>query len=279
MMATKHLTDKQIQEQINALEEENTNTRRLSTRRGYGWGGGVMEKRRDKIDHLLSILAMRRLEKKQTTPKTTQPKKQGLIRTWDSKTKRWVYKYTKRTKKAKPPEKKSTPKPLEALFKEARKHKTATAFKKWWQTQAEDPFSYWRNARISKALSDAKLVKGGFPDYKVIFELAKKQPDTKLSQREKWLLEGKYKVRNKPKEVRKLGKAVASGLKIPTGMTLQKSLTKTGGQMHFKNGGGKKKPKTLSTKKTKRRVKKGSDNLMTFGMKLPDVRTLGDMLK
>ena len=68
-------------------------------------------------------------------------------------------------------------------------------------------------------------------------------------------------------------------LKIPKGMTLQKSLTKTGGQMHFKKGGGKKKPKSLSTKKTKKRVKKGSDNLMTFGVKLPDVRTLEDLIK
>ncbi len=68
--------------------------------------------------------------------------------------------------------------------------------------------------------------------------------------------------------------------KIPTGMTLQKSLTKTGGQMHFKNGGGKKKSKALNTKKTKRKVKKkGSDNLMTFGIRIPDIRTLEDMVK
>ena len=201
-MKTKHLTDKQIQEQINALEEENRNIQRLSMGRGHGWGDDAMERRRDKINRLESIQMMRRLDERKAIPKT-----EGLTRTWDSKAKRWVYHYTKRTKKV------------------------------------------------------------------------KKQPDTKLSQREEWVLTGKYKVRNKPKEVRKLGKAVASGLKIPTGMTLQKSLTKTGGQMHFKNGGGKKKPKTLSTKKTKRRVKKGSDNLMTFGMKLPDVRTLGDMLK
>jgi len=67
--------------------------------------------------------------------------------------------------------------------------------------------------------------------------------------------------------------------KIPTGMTLQKSLTKTGGQMYFKNGGGKKKTKVLNKKKTKKKVKKGSDNLMTFGIRMPDVRTLEDMLK
>ena len=73
--------------------------------------------------------------------KVSTPKKQGLSRTWDSKTKRWVYYYTNRIKKA------------------------------------------------------------------------KKQPDTKLSQREEWLLTGKYKVRNNPKEVRKLGKAVIKGLK------------------------------------------------------------------
>ena len=70
--------------------------------------------------------------------------------------------------------------------------------------------------------------------------------------------------------------------KIPTGMTLQKSLTKTGGQMHFKNGGGKKKPKPLTAKKTNkrvRRIKKGSDNLMTFGIRVPDVKTLEDLVK
>ena len=67
--------------------------------------------------------------------------------------------------------------------------------------------------------------------------------------------------------------------KIPKGMTLQKQLTKKGGQTHFKNGGGKKKPKTLSKKKTNKRVKKGSDNLMTFGVKLPDVKTLEDMMR
>ena len=70
--------------------------------------------------------------------------------------------------------------------------------------------------------------------------------------------------------------------KIPTGMTLQKQLTKKGGQMHFKNGGGKKKPKTLSTKKTKKRVKgikKGSDNLATFGFFPPNIKTLEDMLR
>lgn len=64
-------------------------------------------------------------------------------------------------------------------------------------------------------------------------------------------------------------------------MTLQKSLSKTGGQMHFKNDGGKKKTKALNMKKTKKnkRVKKGSDNLMSFGVKLPDVRTLEDMVR
>jgi hypothetical protein len=207
-MKTKDLTDKQIQEQINALEEENANTQRLSMGRGHGWGDDAMERRRDKINRLESIQLMRRLDKRKATPK-----KEGLSRTWDSKAKRWVYHYTKRTKKA------------------------------------------------------------------------KKQPDTKLSQRDKWLLAGEYKVRGKPKDVRGLGKAVTSGLnipEIPTGMTLQKSLSKTGGQMHFKNGGGKKKPKTLTAKKTKKRakrIKKGSDNLMTFGIKMPDVRTLEDMMR
>ena len=143
-------------------------------------------------------------------PKT---EKQGLTRTWDSRAKRWVYHYTKRTKK--------------------------------------------------KAKS-------------------KKQPDVKLSQHDKLLLAGEYKIRGKPKDVRNLGEAVIEGLempRIPVGMTLQKSLTKTGGQMHFKNGGGKKKPKSLSAKKTKKKVKKGNDNLMTFGVKLPDVKTLEDLIK
>ena len=66
--------------------------------------------------------------------------------------------------------------------------------------------------------------------------------------------------------------------KMPASMTLQKSLTKTGGQMHFKNGGGKKKPKALSAKKTKKRIKKGSNNLMAFGVKLSNVKTLEDMM-
>ena len=66
--------------------------------------------------------------------------------------------------------------------------------------------------------------------------------------------------------------------KIPTGMTLQKSLTKTGGQTHFKNGGGKKKPKSLSAKKTNKRVKKGSDDLAAFEIRMPNVKTLEDMM-
>ena len=148
-MKTKYLTDKQIQEQINALEEENANTQRLSFRRGHGWGDGVLEKRRDKINHLLSILAMRKFDKRKATPK-----KEGLSRTWDSKTKHWVYHYTKRTKKA------------------------------------------------------------------------KKQPDTKLSQREKWLLAGEYKVRGKPKDVRKLGKVVTKGLKKTKKVTKAKAKSK-----------------------------------------------------
>ena len=146
-MKTKDLTDKQIQEQINELEEENANTQRLSFRRGHGWGDGVLEKRRDKIQHLQSILAMRRFDKRKATPK-----KQGLSRTWNTKTKQWVYHYTKRTKKA------------------------------------------------------------------------KKQPDTKLSPHDEWLLTGEYKVRNKPKDVRKLGKAVTKGLKKT------KKVTKKGAQ-------------------------------------------------
>lgn len=79
-------------------------------------------------------------------------------------------------------------------------------------------------------------------------------------------------------DIKKAIKLFKSGLKIPTGMTLQKSLSKTGGQMHFRNGGGKKKPKSLSASKTNKRVKKGSDNLMTFGIKPINVKTLEDMM-
>ena len=135
-MKTKDLTDKQIEEQINALEEENANTKRLSMGRGHGWGEDAIERRRNQILHLDAILFARQAERTKPTPK-----KEGLSRTWDSKAKRWVYHYTKRTKKA------------------------------------------------------------------------KKQPDTKLSQREKWLLAGEYKVRGKPKDVRGLGKHVRKELK------------------------------------------------------------------
>ena len=74
---------------------------------------------------------------------TRKNKKQGLSRTWNSKTKQWMYRYTKRAKK----------------------------------------------------------------------NTVKKQPDTKLSQREEWFLTGEYKIQGKPKEVRKLGKAVTKGVK------------------------------------------------------------------
>jgi len=71
-----------------------------------------------------------------------QATKQGLTRTWNSKTKQWEYKYTKRKKKA-----------------------------------------------------------------------TKKQPDIKLSQHDKLLLAGEYKIQDKPKEVRNLGKPITSNLK------------------------------------------------------------------
>ena len=80
-------------------------------------------------------------------------------------------------------------------------------------------------------------------------------------------MEGKFKILGIPNKSKKL--------KIPYGMTLQKSLTKTGGQMHFRTDN--KKPKALSSKKTNKKVKKGSDNLMAFGVKLPDVKTLEEM--
>ena len=133
----KHITlaDKQIQEQINALEEENRNTKRLSMGRGYGWGDNAIERRENKILCLNTILMARRLQRKIKKPK------------------------------------------------------------------------------------------------------------------------------------------------IPKGMTLQKSLTKSGGQMHFKNSDSKKKSKALNTKKTRRKTKKGSDKLLAFGIRMPDVKTLDSMAK
>lgn len=87
-MKTKPLTDKEIQEQIKALEEANRNTMWLSRGRGHGWGDTSLEKRRDKIQYLQSILFVRRIEKTKPTPKE---KKQGLTRVWNAKTKQWVY--------------------------------------------------------------------------------------------------------------------------------------------------------------------------------------------
>ena len=54
----------------------------------------------------------------------------------------------------------------------------------------------------------------------------KKQPSTKLSQREKWLLAGEYKIQGKPKEVQKLGKVVTKGLKKTKKATKAKSKPK-----------------------------------------------------
>ena len=94
-----------------------------------------------------------------------------------------------------------------------------------------------------------------------------KENEYKFTQREKWLLEGKYKILGTPKKVKKL--------KIPAGLTLQEELAMQGGQMHFRTDN--KKPKGLSAKKTNKRVKKGSNSLMTFGVKLSNVKTLEDM--
>jgi len=150
MTKIKNLTDRQIQEQINALEEANRNTLRLSMGRGYGWCVDAMEKRRKKILWLEAILFARKMEKTKPTPK-----KQGLTRTWNSKTKQWNYKYTKRTKKTK-----------------------------------------------------------------------KKQPDIKLSQHDKLLLAGKYKIRDKPKTVRNFGNVVTGGLKKTNKTTKAKAKRK-----------------------------------------------------
>ena len=149
----------------------------------------------------------------------------------------------------------------------------------------------------------------------------KKEKEYKLTQREKWLLEGKYKILGLPKKVKtKKTKTIprdyevkevlgvfdiyfnnehigtrptregamkyisahkdyrigAKKPKIPTGLTLQEELDRQGGQMHFRTDN--KKPKALSAKKTKKRIKKGSNNLMAFGVKLSNVKTLEDMM-
>ena len=146
----------------------------------------------------------------------------------------------------------------------------------------------------------------------------------KLTQREKWLLEGKFKILGMPKKMKtKKMKTIprdyevkevlgvfdiyfhnehigtrptkdgaikyieahkdyrigAKKPKMPVGLTLQEELDRQGGQMHFKNGGPKKKPKALSAKKTNKKVKKGSDSLMAFGVKLPSMKTLEEMMK
>lgn len=143
------------------------------------------------------------------------------------------------------------PKELEWIAKDARKYKTLEEY----EESLNDPFKthqWYMNPKTEKAILASAFVIRTKGSRDVMF-------DTK-----------------------KFWKAARQSVKIPTGMTLQKSLTKTGGQMHFKNDGEKKKAKTLNTKKTKKRVKKikkGSDNLMTFGIKLPDIRTLEDIVK
>ena len=54
---------------------------------------------------------------------------------------------------------------------------------------------------------------------------------------------------------------------IPRGMALQKSLTEKEEQMLFTGAGPKTKPKTISPNRTKKREKKGSNDLATFGIR------------
>jgi hypothetical protein len=63
---------------------------------------------------------------------------------------------------------------------------------------------------------------------------------------------------------------------IPAGMVAQKSLTGTGGQMKFKSGEGKKTSKKAATKNPKKKAKKGSGKLTTFGVKMPGMPTIED---
>lgn len=67
-------------------------------------------------------------------------------------------------------------------------------------------------ARVAAHKKLNKSIKILIPEKKT----TKKQPDVKLSQHDKWLLAGEYKIRDKPKEVRNLGKPVTSGLKKAT---------------------------------------------------------------
>ena len=94
-----------------------------------------------------------------------------------------------------------------------------------------------------------------------------KEKEYKFTQREKWLLEGNYKILGGPEKQKKT--------KIPTGLALQEELDRQGGQMHFRSADISK-PKSLSAKKTNKREKKGSNNLMAFGVKLSNVKTLED---
>jgi len=138
------------------------------------------------------------------------------------------------------------PKELQGIAKLARQHKTPKAYEESFMDVFSTP--PYRTPVVEKAIIDADFVIRKKGSRHVTFD------------------------------AKAFWEAAHQNVEIPTGLTLQKSLTKSGGQMHFKNGGGKKKPKTLTAKKTKKRVKKGSDNLMTFGIRMPEVRTLEDML-
>lgn len=54
---------------------------------------------------------------------------------------------------------------------------------------------------------------------------------------------------------------------IPSGMALQKSLTEKEEQMLFTGAGPKAKPKMAGEPNKKKREKKGSNNLATFGIR------------
>ena len=64
---------------------------------------------------------------------------------------------------------------------------------------------------------------------------------------------------------------------IPQGMALQQSLTEKEEQMIFTDAGPKAKPKMIGNPNRKKREKKGSNNLATFGIRT--TKTLEEVMR
>lgn len=64
---------------------------------------------------------------------------------------------------------------------------------------------------------------------------------------------------------------------IPKGMEAQETLTGTPMQIHFQHNEPKKKSRIVSPNRAKKREKKGSNNLATFGIQDPLQKTIADM--